>query len=102
MEWIFWLVLFLVAVGFQLFAVARKSRRGMLTNSVRWLRARMLGRLLVFPLWVWLTWHWFLEPRSLAAHWYDDVIAVLLGVLIAVLADFADWDHTREHAEEDG
>lgn len=91
MEWIFWLALFGVAVSFQIVAVARRSRWGMLTNSVRWLRARLLGRLLLFPLWSWLTWHWFIEPRALAPGWGDDVVAVGVGVLIAGLIDYEDW-----------
>lgn len=91
MEWVFWLVMFAVAITFQLQAVARGSRWGMLTSSVRWLRVRIWGRLVLFPAWFWLTWHWFLEPRALGRSWWDDALAVLAGVAVAVAVDYHDY-----------
>lgn len=99
MEWVIWVLLFVIAIGFQMVSVVRGSRWGMLTSSVRWLRARLAGRMLLFPAWSWLTWHWFIEPRVLASSWVDDALAVGVGVLLAFLVDYEDWFATKRVEE---
>jgi len=94
-----WISLFAIGGAFQIQSVARRDRWGMLTNSVRWLRARMVGRLVIFPLWAWLTWHWFLAPRSWDGHYADDIVAVLVGVAIALLADYQDYRYNPKKSD---
>jgi hypothetical protein len=94
MEWLVWVALFTVGVTFQLVSVAQQRQWGMLTSSVRWLRVRLWGRLVIFPAWFWLTWHWFMEPRSLGGgQFWDDAAAITLGVLAAIYVDYQ--DHVR-------
>lgn len=94
MEWIFWLVLGVIALSFQLYSVFTGTRWGMLTSSVRWLRARLWGRLIVLPAWTWLTWHWLIEPRALGTRLWDDLVAIALGIVIACYADYRDYTDT--------
>ena len=91
MEWIVWLGLFAIGLSFQLFSVFTKNRRGQLTNSVRWLRTRLWGRLIVFPLWTWLTAHWFVVDKvpGGAVVWYP--VSIGAGVLLALLVDYKDF-----------
>jgi membrane protein YdbS with pleckstrin-like domain len=96
MEWIFWVVLFTIALTFQLNAVFTGNRWGMLTSSVRWMRARLWGRLVVLPAWTWLTWHWFIEPKSLGyGVFWDDAIAITIGVALAAYLDYKDYFATN-------
>jgi hypothetical protein len=102
MAWVVWLVLFTIAITFQLVAVATNNHWGMLTSTVRWLRARMWGRLIVFPAWFWLTWHWFIEPQSLGgAQFIDDVIFIILGVVAALFINYQDYIKTKETTLDD-
>lgn len=86
-----WSALIFIAVIFQLQAVARGDRWGQLTSSVRWLRARLVGRLVLFPFFTWLTWHWFLEPVALIGSWWPDLAAIGVGVVFALLLDYDDF-----------
>ncbi|MCA1799740.1 MAG: hypothetical protein LC650_00385 [Actinobacteria bacterium] len=90
MQWVFWAVLFAVAIVFQLHSVYYNNRWGMLTSSVRWLRTRIYGRVVLFPAWFWLTWHWFLEPQGFMGNLLDDFAAIGLGIAVAVLVDYDD------------
>lgn len=96
MEVWFWAVLFTIAIAFQLHSVWYNNKWGMLTSSVRWLRARTVGRILLFPAWFWLSWHWFLEPMALRGRLYDDVLAIFAGVGIALLVDYDDSLRTMQ------
>jgi hypothetical protein len=94
MEWLFWLGLFTVAIIFQLHSVFTGNRWGMLTSSVRWLRARLVGRLILFPAWFWLTMHWFMQDLIPGGQllWYT--VAIMLGLCAAIVLDYEDYfDH---------
>ena len=102
MEWIFWLVLFAIAVAFQLNAVYHQRHWGMLTSSVRWLSVRVWGRIILFPLWAWLTVHWFLGPflPGETGLWY--VLAIAGGVFAALLVDYKDVKDTHPDLDSTG
>ena len=95
MEWIVWLVLGVIAVTFQLYSALTGNKWGMLTSSIRWLRVRLWGRLIVLPAWTWLTWHWFLEPRALSTVLWPDIIAILVGVGAAIFTDYYDYNEHK-------
>lgn len=97
MEWVFWLILGFIALVFQLHSALTNNKWGMLTNSIRWLRARLLGRLVVLPGWVWLTWHWLIEPRELGPSIWPDIIAVFVGIVLAIFVDYSDY---HKHKDE--
>lgn len=100
-EQIFWIVLFAVGIAFQLHSVFYKNKWGQLTSSIRWLRTRLIGRLLLFPFFFWLTWHWFLEPQSLSGPLLDDALAILLGVATAMTVDYEDHHRTLKELYTD-
>jgi len=91
MEWVVWLVLFAIAGSFQLFSVFTGNKWGQLTNSVRWLRTRLWGRILVFPLWAWLTAHWFVVDQIPGEPilWYP--VAIAGGLVLALWMDHKDY-----------
>ena len=96
-----WFVLFMLAIGFQLRSWKMGDEWGMLTSSVKWLRARLIGRMILFPFFSWLTYHWFVAPPHLDGHWGDDVMAVIAGVFLALFFDYEDMVTTYREEELD-
>lgn len=99
MEWVVWLVILVVTLAFEARALLEPRINDTLSEAIWWLRARLWGRLVTIPVWAWLTWHFFLEPTALnpqSGVWQDDVIAVTLGVAIAVLRDYDDYYKTLD------
>jgi len=105
MPWqvVVWIALIVVALAFQLQAVARGDHWGMLTSSTRWLRVRLWGRVILLPAFTWLTWHWFIEPPGMTRMFYDDLLAILVGLLLALVLDYDDLERgaKRHKAERD-
>lgn len=96
---IVWFVLFLFAVFFQLRSWKFGDEWGMLTSSMKWLRVRLWGRMIVFPFFVWLTWHWFMAPPRFDETWGDDAMALVVGVVLALFFDYEDMVTTKEEEE---
>ncbi len=61
---------------------------GPATKYVRALQRTTAYRCLALMVWLWLTWHWFLEWRS-APQWMatriDDAVVVLIGFLLGLI-----------------
>lgn len=98
MEWLVWLVLLVVILGFEARALLQRKRGDTLSEAVWWLRARLWGRMLLFPLFMWLGWHFFLEPGGIGPYapggavWFDDIIVVMAGVILALFRDYEELD----------
>lgn len=98
MEWLVWPVLLLIILVFELKALLSKTRGDTLSESIWWLRTRVWGRIIIVPLWAWMTWHFFLEPPSIspgAGVWIDDIFIVALALGAALLLDYNDLDGNR-------
>jgi hypothetical protein len=48
-----------------------------------------IGRFVFYPLWAWLTWHWFLAP-SRQPTWRD-LIACTIGAAAALFVTLRGW-----------
>lgn len=99
MDWVIWLLLLVAILVFEFRALFSGRINDTLSEAVWWLRARLWGRVLIVPLWFWLTWHFFLEPSFLdprAGVWYDDFIVVGLGLVAALLRDYDDYHKTEK------
>lgn len=82
-----WLVLFLVGGGVEGLALIIKARNDTLSEQVWLLRPIRWVRAVLMPFWMWLTWHFWFEPPSLAPDagvWWDDGIVIALFVVIAL------------------
>lgn len=80
---ILWLVVLVATVLLEGYALG--SRNGAtLSQLVREQLQHPVGRYVFYPLWCWLTWHWFLSP-SAAVTWRD-AIAIAAGACLAWLA----------------
>lgn len=90
-----WVVLFALAIGFQLRSWKLGDEWGMLTTSVKWLRVRLWGRMIVIPLFVWLTWHWFVAPPRFDGTWGDDAMVLVVGAVVALFLDYEDYVRTE-------
>lgn len=72
--------------------IAIVQRGGMLSHYVWIMLDDPRGRMLLVPLWAWLTWHWFLEHWAWPAgkpEWWDDLVVIasaLAGMILARLA----------------
>lgn len=87
MEWVVvWMVILAVVLVFEFWALGRKARGDTLSEQIWWLLKRWWGRAILYPLWIWLTYHFFLEPDSVALQaWWDDIAlttVVLCGTLL--------------------
>ncbi len=83
---ILWVTIGILGIIVELMAFARRDAGDTLSEHIWTLRMARWGRSILFPLWVWLTWHFFLEPPSLDSYagvWYDDGILVLAGFVAA-------------------
>jgi len=91
-----WIVLIGIAVAFQMRSVFAGSKWGMLTSSVRWLRVRLWGRMLLFPFLFWLTMHWFIVDLIVGDPivWYP--VSLALGFVAALFLDYKDYWETIE------
>jgi hypothetical protein len=85
-----WIVLVAIALGVEAAALMvplPESERGEGASASRqvWLfRISLVGRLILMPFFAWLNWHWFIEPNGLAHSITDDLVAVAVGVLLAL------------------
>ena len=82
---VLWMLLAFVGVLFEGIALGRPELGDTLTESVRLLRFDPVGRFVVLPLWVWLTWHWILRPSDVAQFTWRDLAVLALGTAIALL-----------------
>jgi len=99
MDWVIWLVIFVVILAFEARALFSGRINDTLSEAIWWLRARVWGRIVLFPLWSWLSYHFFIEPVSLnpqSGVWWDDFIVVGLGLLAALLRDYDDYHKTEK------
>lgn len=95
MDWIVWPILAVIILAFETRALVLKRRGDTLSEAIWWLRARLWGRIILFPLAIWLGWHFFLEPASLdptAGVWFDDWLLVLVGIILALFRDYEEFD----------
>lgn len=98
MWWLVWVVLLVMGVIFEVRALIDKRANDTLSESIWELRTRMIGRVVFIPAWVWLTWHFLLEPAAwgpIAGVWWDDIIGVIAGVVVAVLVDYKEYKPDR-------
>lgn len=82
-----WITLFALGLVAEGYALWSKKRGDTLSEKVWVLRAIRWARAILMPLWAWLTYHFFLEPRSLgveAGVWWDDWTLVGFFVIVAV------------------
>ena len=79
--WIFLLILASLNEG----AAAAKGE-GTFTAFWRSIRGTILGRLALWPLWVWLSWHLMID-----SHGFDwiDIVTVVAGLIIGTWASVA-------------
>jgi hypothetical protein len=94
MDWLVWLIILVVILVFEARALFSGKINDTLSESVWWLRTRVWGRLVLFPLWAWLTWHFFMEPsfwNPQAGVWIDDYIVVGVGFVLALIRDYDDY-----------
>lgn len=77
-----WVAVVAVVCLVEGYAIAARNG-ATLSHLVRAQLALPLGRLLLYPLWMWLTWHWFLAPSIALTR--RDAIAVGVGLLAALI-----------------
>lgn len=81
-----WLVLFVTILVVEGLALFNVNKSDTLSEQIWWLRTKWWGRIILFPLWAWLTYHFFLEPDSVALTvWWDDWALVGLTLTATVL-----------------
>jgi hypothetical protein len=73
------LLLWALAEGYALGAGTGNTLSAIVRDQVR----HPIGRFLVYPLWAWLTWHWYLAP-VIRPTWRD-LVAVGVGLLVALV-----------------
>lgn len=87
MNWwtIAWIVIFIVGLIVEAFALLRGGKRDTLSEQVWTFRAHKLGKYLLFPAWFWLSWHFLFEPYSMgpAELWWDDIFVLMAGAIVA-------------------
>lgn len=101
-QW-FWVILLGIGGIFELSVLAQKRSDLTLSWGIWWLRTRTWGRALVIPAWGWMTYHFFLEPSSIAPQasvWFDDFVVIGLSLVAALFADYKDIQSNRELAKE--
>lgn len=83
-----WLAILAIILVVETVAIFNKRRADTLSEQIWWLRTKWWGRIILFPLWSWLSYHFFLEPSSVALHtWWDDW--ALVGLTLVGTAAFA-------------
>lgn len=103
MGWVIWLAILVAILAFEARALLSQRINDTLSEAVWWLRTRIWGRIVLFPLWAWLTWHFFLEPsfwNPQAGVWLDDFAAVGLFIGLAILRDYDDYHKTLDKTDE--
>ena len=84
-----WIVLAVLVLALQFYAMYAKPGEGPLSRHVMQLRNLFIGELVVVTLFSWLTWHWFIEPTVYGEMWAvsptGDIISVVVGVILAGL-----------------
>lgn len=80
-----WGVWMAYGLGLEAFGLLNKRPGDLGTdNQRRYFRRFLAGRLLFYPPWCWLTWHFLFDPHP-GASWVDGVV-VALGVVLAFVA----------------
>lgn len=80
-----WTLVFMLVVLLEGIALGEPQAGDSLSEAVALLRWDAVGRWVMIPLWVWLTWHWMLRPRGMALFTWRDVVALAIGTLLAAL-----------------
>ncbi len=80
-----WTAMVALLAGFELVALVDRRPRNTWSYWV-WahVRAYLAARLIGYPLWTWLSWHWLIESEH--QGWGDDLAAVAVGVVLALVA----------------
>lgn len=83
-----WVFLFLAVLALEVGALVRKEYGDTLSEQVWKLMKTLPGAFVLVTLWLWLTWHFFVEPaffeQWFLTTWIDDYIVVGLGLLAAM------------------
>ena len=98
-----WIVLFGAGVVVEGFALFNNKRNDTLSEQVWLIRTKLVGRLLLFPFWAWLTWHFFIEPATLGPQanvWWDDAIVIVIALVLGVFVSYEDY-HTPALTDDD-
>lgn len=98
MEWIVWPIILVVILAFEAKALINHIKHDTLSEGVWWLRTRLWGRLLLFPLWSWVTYHFFIEAASMnpqSGVWWDDFLIIGIFLGLAIARDYEDYHVTK-------
>jgi len=79
-----WFLLALIAMLVEGIALGRPERGDSLSEAVRFIRFDAVGRYVLIPLWVWLSWHWIVRPDGAATFSWRDLVAIALGIAAAI------------------
>lgn len=80
--WTLWLVLGALLEGI---ALGEPQNGDTLSEVVRAVRYDPIGRFVVLPLWVWLTYHWVIKRSGTKLFTWHDAVAIAVGLTIALL-----------------
>lgn len=81
-----WMLILLAILTVEALAILNTKRSDTLSEQIWWLRTKWWGRIVLFPLWAWLSYHFFLEPETVAIHvWIDDFILIAITLIATAL-----------------
>lgn len=80
-----WFLVCVVVVLLEGVALGRPEAGDTLSEIVRTFRFDGAGRVVLLPLWSWLTWHWIMRPASMPMFSWRDGVAITVGLAWALL-----------------
>lgn len=93
-----WAIIFAVGLTFEAYTIIRKRRGDTLSEHVWLLSKYGVGRLLLIPAWVWMTYHFWIEHQisdDLVTHGYDDWSLVALAAVLTFVGNKKKWFRNR-------
>lgn len=89
-----WAVLFAIGGLTEIAALIAKKRQDTLSEQVWILRTSVLIRIVLFPFWMWLTYHFWFEPTAWGPVksniWWDDIVVLAVSAFGALFLEHKD------------
>lgn len=86
MATLIWALLLIVILTFEGITLYNKKKGDTLSEQVWGLMGSIWGRIILIPTWLWLTYHFFIEPHWLESlhlvNFVDDIVLVSVSLLI--------------------
>lgn len=84
-----WTVILAITLGYEFYTLRDQRRGDTLSEQVWALMRTTEGRATLIPLWVWLTYHFFIEPNYFKSvflvNYIDDIILVSVTLVVTVV-----------------